>query len=555
MNVQITNEELRKLLVKNQLLDELRFADINKFSHDSGLTLVESLVEKNIITETLLGELMAKSLKLSFITLTKVVIPEKVFRLIPERIAKKYKIIAFSYDKEGIRVGMADPQNEELIAMLAKKTGKKIIPYLATVKDIERTFQIYKKDLQFAIDEFVRLHHDEIPTTDVVNLLINYAIQDSASDIHIEPRENNLIVRFRLDGILHNMLKLPKNIHDQIVSRIKVMSKLQTDDHINPQDGKLRYEFEGGYIDIRVSTINTVDGEKVVLRLLPARSQLFSFANLGLSNHDLKKLKKVLDKSYGMILASGPTGSGKTTTIYTILKMLNSTEKNITTIEDPVEYKIKGINQIQTKSSIRFTFAKGLRSILRQDPDVIFVGEIRDIETANIAVNAALTGHVVLSTLHTNDASTALLRLIDMEVEPFLVASTVNIIIAQRLIRKACEQCKKPFIMPRKKISADIDPKLINRYFGKSSQITTYKGEGCKLCNNTGYFGRIGFFEILEVSKSIRKLIVDKADSDVIKKQAISEGMTTMLEDGLNKVKQGLTTMEEVIRVTKSETS
>lgn len=549
----LSSEDLKMLLLKNKLLDEASFEEIKEHNKSSEQTLTETLIDKNIISEKVLGELSAKSLKLPFVSLTQVTIPEKIFRLIPERIAKKYKIIAFAFEKGSIEVGMADPQNEDLIEMLAKKTGKKIIPYLATSSDIERTFQIYKKDLQYAFNELLQNKEGETSVATIVNMLLNYAIQDSASDIHIEPQEKNILIRFRLDGMLHNKLTLPKNLHDQIISRIKVMAKLQTDDHINPQDGKLRYEFENVYIDIRVSTVSTVDGEKAVLRLLPARSRLFSLFDLGMSSKDLKKLSKVLNKSFGMILATGPTGSGKTTTIYSILKMLNSSEKNVTTIEDPVEYKIKGINQIQIKSSINFTFAKGLRSVLRQDPDIIFVGEIRDIETANIAVNAALTGHVVLSTLHTNDSATALLRLIDMDVEPFLVASTVNVIVAQRLIRKVCDQCKGPLVISKKKLSSDINNELLIKYFGKSDDIKTFKGKGCKMCSFTGYFGRIGVFEVLEVTKKIRQMIIDKKDSDMIKKQASIDGMTTMLEDGLDKVKSGDTTMEEILRVTKSE--
>ena len=315
----------------------------------------------------------------------------------------------------------------------------------------------------------------------------------------------------------------------------------------------MRLSLEEENLDIRVSIIPITEGEKAVLRLLSSRSREYTLADLGMSEKDLQKVTAAYNKSYGMILSTGPTGSGKTTSIYAILKILNTREGNITTIEDPVEYRIKGANQVQVNPKTNLTFANGLRSILRQDPNIIFVGEIRDSETAGIAVNAALTGHLVLSTLHTNDAATAIPRLTDMKVEPFLVASTVNIIIAQRLVRKICDMCKTTQTTTQQELTKHLPADIVKKHFGDQNELTLYKGKGCKICHNTGYTGRVGVFEVLEVGKEIRRLITERNDSDIINKAAIEEGMTSMLDDGLDKVQKGVTTVEEVIRVTKVE--
>lgn len=556
----IPDDQLKKLLIKNRVIDDAVSRNVSSYAQNLNISFSDALIEKTILTDEQLGELTAKYLKFPFITLSKITITEEVFRLIPERMAKKHKIIAFTKSGGGLKVAMSDPTNTELLSLLSKKVGRKIIPYLATERDIRKTYQIYKKELQRAFDELVLKESegksaitalDEVPVATIVDMLINHANLDTASDVHIEPQETSSLVRFRIDGILHDVLIFPKNLHDRFITRIKLLSRLRTDEHLSPQDGKMRVKYDGEQIDIRVSIIPTVDGEKVVLRLLPSRSRLFSFADLGMNKKDLKKLNDALDKTHGMILATGPTGSGKTTTIYAVLKTLNVREKNITTIEDPVEYKIKGINQIHVNSRTNLGFANGLRSILRQDPNIIFVGEIRDIETAGIAVNAALTGHIVLSTLHTNDAATALPRLIDMKVEPFLVASTINVIVAQRLVRKICDVCKTTLSIKKSDMETHIARDMIRKHFGNDSTIKTFKGAGCKICNFTGYAGRIGVFEVLEVSKEIRKLIVNKADADVITKQAVEEKMNTMLDDGLEKVKDGETTFEEILRVLK----
>ena len=554
----ITDEQLKALVLKNKLVDEKGLNKILEYAKNSGVSLVDALSENNLVSDENLGLLIADFFKLPFIILTKTSIPPEVFRIIPERIARKYKVIAFGRSKEGVKVAMSDPRNTELLQLISKKTGERSFIYFATERDINNTLRIYRKDLQKTFDDLLgkETHgkfSEEAPIAKIVDLLINYAYQDKASDIHIEPQEKTSLYRFRIDGVLHDVLTLPKDLHDRVISRIKVLSRLRTDEHLSAQDGKMRIKLEEETLDIRVSIIPISDGEKVVLRLLSSRSRQFSLIDLGMQPTELDKVTKAFSRSFGMVLSTGPTGSGKSTTIYAILKIINTRDKNITTIEDPVEYKIKGINQIQANPKTNLTFAAGLRSVLRQDPNVIFVGEIRDVETAGIAVNAALTGHLVLSTLHTNDAATALPRLTDMKVEPFLVASTVNIIIAQRLIRKICDMCRSSVDITQTDLLKNLPPEMIKKHFGTKKDLVIYRGNGCKVCHFTGYSGRVGLFEVLEVTNQIRALITEKANSDVIAKQAIAEGMNTMLDDGLIKVIKGITSIEEVLRATKVE--
>ncbi len=379
-----------------------------------------------------------------------------------------------------------------------------------------------------------------------MNTIINYGYKNRASDIHIEPLEKNSLIRIRVDGILHDIIELPKTLHQQVVTRIKVMSDLQTDEHLSPQDGKVTFNMGLEKLDLRISIIPITNGEKIVMRLLSERSRQFSLHNLGFSQEDFLKVKKAYEQPNGMILVTGPTGSGKTTTLYSIIKLLNRRNVNITTIEDPVEYTIEGINQIQTNVRTGLTFARGLRSLVRQDPDIILVGEIRDEETAGIAINSSMTGHLVLSTLHTNDAATAIPRFIDLKVEPFLIASTINIIVAQRLVRKICTNCRVSETIQVDKLQEEF-----KRYFPKKNEISLYHGKGCDICHNSGYQGRVGIFEVLVVNDEIRDGITNKESAEKIQAAAVNAGMTTMLDDGIQKVKSGITTLEEVIRVTK----
>lgn len=558
----ITDDQLKKIVLSVHLLDEKKLEEIVKSAKNSGTNLTDALIEKDVVTDENLGILIADYLKIPFTVLSKISIPEDVFKIIPEKIARKYKAIPFERNKDGIKLAMTDPSNKLIQEMIEKKTSQKVIPFLTTERDIYNKLWIYKRDLQKTFDELVNEQVKsaktsksvDVPIAKLVDLIIQYSYQDRTSDVHIEPAETSTLVRFRVDGILHDVLTLPKELHDQIITRIKVLSRLRTDEHQTPQDGKMKIALEEEDLDIRVSILPIVYGEKVVLRLLASHFRQFSLVDLGMTESDLQKVTNGFNKSFGMILSTGPTGSGKTTSIYSILKIINTRDKNITTIEDPVEYRMKGVNQIQTNAKSELTFASGLRSILRQDPNVIFVGEIRDSETAGIAVNAALTGHLVLSTLHTNDAATALPRLTDMKIEPFLVASTVNVIVAQRLIRKICEMCKGSVEISQEQLLQNLSQDTITKHFGNKKNLRIYKGQGCEVCHLSGYAGRVGIFEVLEVTAGVKKLITEKKDASDIVQQAVKDGMITMLDDGMSKVVKGITTIEEVLRVTKVET-
>ncbi len=549
----ISDDKIKSLLLGVKLIDQKILDETTEFAKNSNIGFGDALIEKDIVTDENLGMLVADSLKIPFIVLSKITVAEDVFRIIPERIARSRLAIPFLRDKEGVRVAMVNPYDSLVLEMITRKTNQRAFAYYATERDIDNKLWMYRRELQKTFDALLK--DKSAPVAKIVELIINYSYQDRTSDIHIEPQEDHTVVRFRIDGILHDVLVLPKKLHEQIVTRIKVLASLRTDEHMAPQDGKMRIELTEEELDIRVSILPIVYGEKIVMRLLASRFRQFSLVDLGMNEVDLKKVTNGFKKSFGMVLSTGPTGSGKTTSIYSILKIINSREKNITTIEDPVEYRMKGVNQIQANPKANLTFASGLRSILRQDPNIIFVGEIRDSETAGIAVNAALTGHLVLSTLHTNDAATTLPRLSDMDVEPFLVASTVNVIVAQRLLRKICEMCKSSYDITIEDLTKNLPIHIINKHFGTKNEVRIYKGQGCAVCHHTGYAGRVGVFEVLEVTNNIRKLIAQKADADLILKQAVKDDdMTTMLDDGLKKVIQGVTSIEEVLRVTKVET-
>ncbi len=554
----ISDTDLKQAITESRALSEAELKVGVDYASATGISLAEALVEKNIITDGNLGKIIAGRLSVPFVNLSDVSIPDQVYRIVPDKFAKLHKIVPFARDAQGLQVAMSDPGDKQVIAALEKKTRQKIVVHYATDRDIHNALQLHKRDVQTMFDDLLKRYkrEDEAPISIIVDLLLHSAVDETASDIHIEPAETDSLVRFRIDGILHDVLHFSRSIHGQVVSRIKVLANLRTDEHLAPQDGKIRIKYDDQSVDIRISIIPMVEGEKVVMRLLVSHFKVFSFADLGMGDEAIEKVTTALHRSYGMILSTGPTGSGKTTSIYAMLKTLNVREKNITTIEDPVEYRIKGVNQIQVNPKTNLTFASGLRSILRQDPNIIFVGEIRDSETAGIAINAALTGHLVVSTLHTNDAATSLPRLTDMHVEAFLVASSVSLIIAQRLVRKICDYCRVSTTITEAELQKSLPASVISKHYipsGANKEIRVYKGQGCKNCHFTGYAGRVGIFEILEVSKEIKKLITDRKDSDMISQQAIKEGMLTMLDDGLQKVSKGITTIEEILRVTKVE--
>ncbi len=556
--MKLSDDQLKQLITEAHVSNPDELSAAATYAASVNQHFSDVLIQKSIVTEEQIGTLIAARFGVPFVNLATRTIEDAVYRIVPDKYARIHRLVPFARNESGISVAMEDPTDKEVIGSLEKKTGQKVIAHYATSRDIQNALQLHKRDLQTIFAEFMKRYKSEedAPVSAIVDMLFHTAVDETASDIHIEPGEADSLVRFRIDGILHDMLHFSKAMHQHIVSRIKVLANLRTDEHSAPQDGKIRIKHDEGSVDIRISIIPMVEGEKVVMRLLVSNFRLFSFADLGMSEQAIQKVTSALNRSYGMILSTGPTGSGKTTTIYAMLQVLNSREKNITTIEDPVEYRIKGVNQIQVNAKANLTFANGLRSILRQDPNIVFVGEIRDVETAGIAINAALTGHLVVSTLHTNDAATSLPRLIDMHVEPFLVASSVSLIVAQRLVRKICQYCRVSTTITVEELQKNLPQTVISKHYipvGNTKEIQVYKGQGCKNCKFTGYAGRIGIFEVLEVTKQIRKLITERNDADVLTRRAIEEGMVSMLDDGLMKVAQGVTTIEEILRVTKVE--
>ncbi len=558
----LADNQLSKLLLSIKKIDNANLKKASDFAAENKINLYNSLIQLELMTEQEVGELIAQVYKLPHVILANETLLPEVVNITPESVAKKFRVITFKKTDTEIKIALANPANKPIADMIEKKTGLNATLYYATENDIDHIIASYRQDLQKQFEALLReslgtavAANETVdpPIEKILYLLISSAYEQKASDIHIEPKENESLVRFRIDGILYDSLHFPLQIHDRIITRIKVLSNLRTDEHLSAQDGKMQVTLEAENLDLRVSVLPISDGEKIVLRLLSSKSRSFSLSDLGMNEKDLKKLEKAYLKPNGMILSTGPTGSGKTTSIYSILKIINTSDKNITSVEDPVEYKIKGANQIQVNTKTNLTFANGLRSVLRQDPDYVFVGEIRDNETAGIAVNAALTGHLVFSTLHTNDAPSAIPRLIDMKVEPFLVASTVNLVVAQRLVRKNCDNCRQGFKVTREELINSFTKEVVDKHFKPGKEITLFKGKGCKKCNFTGFTGRIGIFELLEVTKDIKELITNRSEADLIRAQAIKEGMVNMLDDGLEKITQGLTTIEEVLRTTRVE--
>jgi type IV pilus assembly protein PilB len=549
----ISNEVLKQLLIDNGVVDEAVLNNALQEVTDQH-SFYDELLDKDLISDANLGKLIAEALELPFIVLSSISIPVEVLQIIPVELARTRQAICFREEEQSMSVATCQPHANDFLQLLAKKIGKEIKLYFATPRDIEKQLSEYRPNLDQTLTELLgtsvvdgKLQLSKLPTAQMVETVIQGAYDEQASDIHLEQWADYSLVRYRIDGVLRDILKLPRELHPQLINRLKVLARLRTDEHLSAQDGRIQVKLQEEDLDIRLSIVPHIKGEKAVLRLLSSHSRQFALADLGMNDQSLTRIKEAMSRPYGMIISTGPTGSGKTTSMYAILKILNVREKNIATIEDPVEYQIEGINQIQVNAKTNLTFAQGLRSILRQDPDIVYVGEIRDSETADIAINAATTGHLVLSTLHTNDAATTLPRLSDMNIEPFLIASTVNVIVGQRLVRKICDKCKVSVIASLNSFTLPIAKEVIKKYFPNESEISFYKGKGCSVCHNSGYRGRVGIFEVLVVSDEIRKLIVKQSDSGVIMKQAVEEGMQTMFEDGVQKVQQGLTTFEEVL--------
>ncbi|MEX0895526.1 MAG: GspE/PulE family protein [Patescibacteria group bacterium] len=562
--MQLSDEQLVNLLVQQKISTEKELTALADEAATSRQRLSDAIVDKGIMTDSEMGSLIAKALKLPFVELSKAEIPDEILGIIPEETAKENRMVVFARDEQTIKIAGSNFTDMLLPQLVAQKTGLKVEIYFATDKAIDLILLNYRTNFQELFEKLLSaddgvairsISHDP-PVAKMVDELIHSAFREHASDLHIEPQDTETLVRFRIDGVLHDIVTLPKKLHNRLTTRVKVMSSLRTDQHLAAQDGKIKTEVNGEGLDLRVSIIPIAEGEKVVMRLLTSQARSYSLEDLGINETALIKVKAAAKRSFGMILVTGPTGSGKTTTIYSILKTINTREKNLTSIEDPVEYRIKGANQVQVNEKTNLTFANGLRSLLRQDPDYIFVGEVRDNETAGIAINAALTGHLVFSTLHTNTAAASMPRLFDMKVEPFLVASTINVIIAQRLVRKICQQCRVSETVTVDELKKFLSLETIKKHYvpvGDKQEVRIYKGQGCRACHNTGYQGRIGIYEILEVTKAMRELVAQRADTDQINAMAYKEGMVSIYDDGIDKITRGLTTIEEILRVTTTE--
>lgn len=580
--MRVEPQQLKAFLLDSGLITEEQFEKALKKADKTNQKVEDVLVSEGAIKEEELIKLEAYILGIPFVNLEKEAVSPEILKIIPEPIARKYNIVAFRKKLNNLEVAMLDPEDLRTIEFIKKKEiGLKILPRLTTSESIKNVLQQYQKTLEAEFGEIIRKEAgdiksikeeevfeekedllkaaEELPVIKIVDTLMKHAILQRASDIHIEPLEKEVVVRYRIDGILHDAMILPRNVASGIVARIKVLSNLKLDEHRLPQDGRFKIETEDYKYSIRVSILPVFDGEKIVMRLLPETTKALSLESLGLIGESLEKVHDNLRKPVGMILITGPTGSGKTTTLYSMMEILNIPGVNISTVEDPVEYRMPRVNQTQVNPKIGLTFASGLRSLVRQDPDILMVGEIRDDETTGLAINAALTGHLVLSTLHTNDAAGAIPRLIDMKAEPFLISSTLNVIIAQRLVRKLCKEkekytLKEPEIRNLEKycdlgrILEILKKEGIVKPKAKFGDIDFHRPKSSKE-SPEGYSGRVGIFEVLPVTETIKELIVKRATSYQIMDQAQKEGMRTMIEDGFIKAAQGITSIEEVLRV------
>lgn len=563
------NATLEDILLHQGLLRPDQVSALKLESINSGQNVEKLLIDHNLVTPEKVAEAKAQLLNLPFIKLEGKGISTEALNLVPEPVAKRYVLLPYEKQGDQLLVVMADPLDIQVIQFIEKKSGMRVKAALGLPTDIMKAIndqysQNLTSEVTSALKEVEDVRPDqqestsgpevihEAPVSNIVNQLLEYAIKTRASDIHIEPQEDRTRVRYRIDGILQEKILLPKGVHDALISRIKILSTLKIDEKRLPQDGRFSYNYGTTLIDLRVSTVPTVFGEKVVMRLLPKSNTAPTLQELGLRGVSLKSFETQMLRTHGIILVCGPTGSGKTTTLYSVLTKVSTTKVNVVTVEDPVEYQILGVNQVQVNTQVGLTFASALRSFLRQDPNVIMVGEIRDTETADLAIQAALTGHQVFSTIHTNSASGAPSRLLDMGVEPFLLTSSLNAVVGQRVARKICPHCRVAFDAPPEVVSniKDVLGKLFPiKALTPQGGIKIYKGQGCAKCNNLGYLGRMGVFEVLVVSDKIAKLILEHTSSAEIEKVSIAEGMITMKQDGYLKVLEGITSLEEILRV------
>jgi len=551
---------LAQLLLDAGHITDLQVEQALKLQHTSGERVGGVLVRMGAVSPDVVAQAIADQLGLEFVQMETITVPGDLLMMLSEQIMRRYKALPIRFDGDALVVGMIDPLDIVALDDIRRILDRDLIPAVITEDGFRQTVNLYPL-LENSVDQVIqeirpsdvgedepgldklRQIVDEAPVVRLVDLIILQAVRQGASDVHVEPQETLVRIRYRIDGTLYHVMTAPRHVRAAAVSRIKIMANMDIAERRLPQDGRIELRVDGREIDLRVSTIPTVFGEKVVMRLLDKRAAAVGIDKLGLVGEDSHRFESLVTKPYGIILITGPTGSGKTTTLYAILNRLNKTAVNIITIEDPVEYQLTGISQVQINPKAGLTFANGLRSFLRQDPDIIMVGEIRDEETARIAIHAALTGHLVLSTLHTNDAAGAVTRMVDMGIEPFLVSSSVIGVVAQRLIRLLCTRCRESYVPPAE---------VIARYGlagPEDPAPTLYRAKGCEACNNIGYKGRIGLFEIMVMDDEVRNLVVKEVASDMIKRAGVAAGMRTLQQDGISKVLNGMTSLEEMLRV------
>ncbi len=551
---------LGQILIEEGLLNEEQLQRALSARSEKNQLLGRVLIDLGLVREADLVGALAKQLGLQFVDLSDIVVDSNAASLIPEQVARRYRALPVGFDDSRLIVAMADPANLFALDDIRTITGMEVKPVVATAADIESAIRKYgafdesvesmasaaseQADEEISSLERAATAVEEGPIVKMVNMLIAQAIADRASDIHVEPMERDLRIRYRVDGVLHEVMRSPKNIQAGLISRLKVMAEINIAERRIPQDGRIGLTVSGKSVDLRVATLPTVYGEKVVIRILDKSSVLLKLEDLGFLDSSFEQYRQAFTRPYGAILVTGPTGSGKSTTLYATLNILNHPDRNIITVEDPVEYRLSGINQMQINTRAGLSFASALRSILRADPDIVLVGEVRDRETALIAIEAALTGHLVLTTLHTNDAPSALPRLIEMGVEPYLVASAIDCVVAQRLTRKLCTRCREAYTPTPVELAEAGFPEEIWDEID-----VLYRPDGCTSCSKTGYRGRLGLYEVMLTSEEIERLTVERVSSDVIRRSALESGMISLRHEGLEKVRLGLTSIQEVLRV------
>ena len=560
--------QLLDTLLSENVVTQQQYDDIKVKSATSGSTIEDTLISLHIVDDGRIAEAKAKQLGIPFISLATTAFSPEALSFVSRPVAERFQLIPFFYDDKQriLHIAMANPVDLDAAQFVRQKTGLIVKTFAATPRDVANAIEMqYRQELVGEVGQAVKETEElnktktvdskqiaqiikEAPIAKIVATVLEYAVTSRASDVHIEPLEDRVRVRYRIDGILYDRLSLPKTVQEAVISRIKVLSEMKIDEHRTPQDGRFNFKVGDQEVDLRISVLPTVHGEKIVMRLLRKSGGIPTLTDLGLGGTALKDLETAMLRPHGIIIVCGPTGSGKTTTLYSVLSRLNTAKVNISSLEDPVEYEMPGVNQVQINPAVGLTFASGLRAFLRQDPNIILVGEIRDKETTDLAIQAALTGHLVFSTLHTSNAAGALPRLIDLGAEKFLLASTINALVGQRIVRKICPHCKISYT-PEAAILAELETVLGPLFPKDKTAVVFYKGKGCSECGDSGYLGRIGIFEVLSITEKIARITLEHPDADDIEHEAVLEGMITMKQDGYLKVLAGLTTLEEVLRV------